>query len=445
MLSKKKLISYFEKGIKSENDLKIGTEHEKFIINKNTYNHLSYEGENGVLEIFASLINLGWKPNYELNNNKIIGLNNGQQNITLEPAGQIELSGQPLENIHQTCDEITNHLNQMKTLSMKHSFILLGMGVEPKLGLNDFSWIPKERYSIMREYMAKVGTKGLDMMHRTCSSQVNLDFISEIDMIKKFRVLLSLESIGTAIFANSPFANEKLTNFKSLRSHYWMNTDKERTGIIPFVFDNDFSFETYVDYALNVPMYFIKRNNKYINVAGYNFKDFMEGKLSQNVNETANYEDWINHLTTLFPQVRLKQYLELRSMDACSWSEVCAQPAFWTGLLYDKDSLDEVYNIINKWTNQDRLYLYKNAYKYGLETPFKKGKILDIAKILLEISKRGLKNRQYISRSGYDERKYLEDIEINLEKELSPADILIDKFNHEWKQSIKPIYEENIF
>jgi len=230
-----------------------------------------------------------------------------------------------------------------------------------------------------------------------------------------------------------------------LRSVYWMKTDSQRTGIIPFVFDDDFNFETYVDYALDVPMYFIKRNDTYINVAGCSFRQFMEGKLDQLPKDKATYNDWKNHLTTLFPQVRLKQYLELRSMDACSWNEICGQPAFWTGLLYDKDSLDEVSNITGEWTYEDRLHLYKNVPQYGLATSFKNGKVLDIAKLLLKISQRGLKNRKFLSRSGYDERKYLESIETNLEKNLSPADVLIDKYYYQWKNSIKLIYKENIF
>tara|TARA_B100001250_G_scaffold382685_1_gene376037 strand:- start:200 stop:1537 length:1338 start_codon:yes stop_codon:yes gene_type:complete len=445
MLRKKKLIEYFESGIKSDTELKIGTEHEKFILNKSTLKPLSYNEKNGIGAIFSSLKDMGWKSIYDEINNKVVGLINGQQNISLEPAGQFELSGQPLENIHQTCDEITSHLNQMKELSLKHNFTMLGIGVEPSLDLKDFYWMPKERYTIMREYMPKVGKNGLDMMQRTCSTQVNLDFSSEQDMIKKFRVLLSLESIGTAIFANSPFVNKKLSDFKSLRSLYWMNTDNQRTGILPFVFDKDFNFETYTDYALDVPMYFIKRNDKYINLAGCSFRTFMEGKLDQLPNDTATYDDWKNHLTTLFPQVRLKQYLELRSMDACSWNEICGQPAFWTGLLYDKECLEETYILTQNWTNDDRLYLYENVPQHGLATPFKNGKVIDIAKILLKISQRGLKNRNCLSSSGDDERKYLENIEINLDKNSSPADTLIDKYNHKWKKSIKPIYEENIF
>ena len=445
MLNKKKLIEYFEQGIKPATELKIGTEHEKFILNKSTLKPLSYDGKNGIHDVFLGLMELGWLPIQEGKSNTIIGLKYGQQNISLEPAGQFELSGEPLDNIHQSCDEITNHLNQMKQLSSRYNFILLGIGVEPTLHLDDFPWMPKERYSIMREYMPKVGKNGLDMMQRTCSTQVSFDFSSEQDMIKKFRVLLSLESIVTAIFANSPFSNKELSEFKSLRSFYWMNTDDNRTGITPFVFDNNFNFETYVDYALDVQMYFVKRNNKYIDVAGSSFRDFMVGKLNQLPGEIATYNDWKDHLTTLFPQVRLKHYLEMRSMDACSWNEICGQPAFWTGLLYDQDCLDEVYNICSKWTNEDRLYLYKNVPRCGLETSFNNEKILNIAKHLLKISLQGLKNRNRKSLSGYDERHYLENVAKNLENNLSPADLLINKYNHQWKKSIYPLYEEHIF
>ena len=258
MLNKQNLIKYFENGIKSNANLKIGTEHEKFILNKDTFLPLKYDEENGINNIFLSLIDLGWKPIIEGKEETIIGLKQNQQNISLEPAGQFELSGQPLRNIHETCSEITTHLNQMKELSKKHNFILLGLGVEPKSNLDNFHWMPKKRYNIMKNYMPKVGNNGLDMMQRTCSTQINFDFISEKDMIKKFRVLLSLESLGTAIFANSPFSKNKLTDFKSLRSLYWINTDNQRTGITPFVFNENFNFETYVDYALDVPMYFLK-------------------------------------------------------------------------------------------------------------------------------------------------------------------------------------------
>ena len=445
MLNKKKLIKYFENGIKSLKNQKIGTEHEKFILNKDSLRPLSYEGKNGINEIFLDLIKLGWKPIKEGMNDTIVGLKFNKQNISLEPSGQFELSGAPLNNIHETCDEITKHLEELKGLSSHHNFILLGMGVEPSLELKDFPLMPKERYNIMTKYMSKVGTNGLDMMKRTCSTQVNLDFTSEQDMINKFRVLLSLESIGTAMFANSPLENKKFSKYKSLRSFYWKNTDASRTGIIPFVFDSNFNFESYVNYALKVPMYFVKRNNKYIDVAGSSFENFINGKLEQLPGEIATYEDWESHLTTLFPQVRLKQYLELRSMDACSWNEICAQPALWVGLLYDSDALLEISEICNQWSIEDRLYLYDNVDKYGLQTNFKKGKVFDIAKKIVEISLKGLKKRNHVSSSGYDESKYLEKIKKNIDNGFSPADILINKYNSEDKEFINSIYKNNIF
>ena len=274
-LNKTKLIQYFENGIKDISQQAVGTEHEKFILDKSSLLPLKYDTQNGIKDILLGLIKLGWQPITEGNEDTIIGLRLKKQTISLEPSGQFELSGATLDNIHQTCDEITDHLNQMKKLSSNYNFILLGVGVEPKLGLKDFSWMPKERYSIMKEYMPTVGKHGLDMMQRTCSTQVNLDYCSEEDMIKKFRVLLSLESIGTAIFANSPFSESKLTEYKSLRSLYWIETDKQRTGITSFVFNKDFNFETYADYALDVPMYFVKRGNQYINVAGKSFRSFI--------------------------------------------------------------------------------------------------------------------------------------------------------------------------
>ena len=263
MLDKNTLLEFFYKGIKSVDNLKIGTEHEKFILNKDTLAPLNYYEKNGILDVFKSLMEYGWLPVTEGEKETIIGLRLNNQSISLEPSGQIELSGKPLNNIHETCDEITNHLNQMKKISAKHNFILLGMGVEPSLALKNFTLMPKDRYNIMSNYMSITGTKGLDMMKRTCSTQINFDFHSEEDMIKKFRVLMSLESIGTAIFANSPFEYRKLSSYKSLRSYFWQKTDNERTGILPFIFNEDFNFEKYVEYALKVPMYFVKRNNRY--------------------------------------------------------------------------------------------------------------------------------------------------------------------------------------
>ncbi|SVC18648.1 uncharacterized protein METZ01_LOCUS271502, partial [marine metagenome] len=295
MINKDNLVNYFFEGIKPIDQLKIGVEHEKFILNKDTLKPLTYDESGGIKDIFKCLIKLGWSPINEENSETIIALHRNSEYITLEPGGQIELSGAQLKNIHQTCSETTNHLNELKTLSKQFNFILLGMGVEPNLSLKDFPWMPKERYSIMRKYMPKVGDLGHHMMQRSCTSQVNFDYSSEQDMIKKFRILLNFESVGTAIFANSPFDQGKPSKYKSLRSHFWHHTDKDRTGITPFVFSKDFNFELYTDYALNVPMYFIKRNNKYIDMTDLTFNEFINNKNNKNGEKFEPIlNDWID-------------------------------------------------------------------------------------------------------------------------------------------------------
>ena len=447
MIKKTDLLEFFFKGIKSKDNLRIGVEHEKFALNKKTFKPLSYDNISGIGDIFKQLIDYGWSPIREGVSEKIIALKRNSEFITLEPGGQIELSGAPLNNIHQTCSETTHHLNELKELSDKNNFVLLGIGVEPNLLLNDFPWMPKDRYSIMKNYMEKVGSLGHHMMKRSCTSQVNFDYFSEKDMVNKFRVLLNFESIGTAIFANSPFDEGKPSKYKSLRSHFWQYTDKDRTGIIPFVFDKDFNFETYTDYALEVPMYFIKRNNKYIDMTGLTFNDFLNGKK----NKTNNFfepeiHDWIDHLSTLFPQVRLKQYLEVRSMDACSWNEICAPAAFWTGLIYDNSSLEASINLMKDWTNEERSLLNLNVPEYGLNTKFRENNVLNIARKLIEISEKGLKTRNRLSTDQkYDESHYLLGIKDNIAKGMSPADILLEKYYGDWNESIDKIYEELIF
>ena len=447
MIKKNDLLEYFFKGIKSKDNLKIGVEHEKFALNRVTLKPLSYEEKNGINEIFNQLINSGWSPIKEGIKNKIIGLKRNSEFITLEPGGQIELSGAPLSNIHQTCSETTNHLNELKKLSKKNNFILLGIGVEPSLSVNDFPWMPKDRYSIMKNYMNKVGNLGHHMMKRSCTSQVNFDYLSEEDMINKFRVLLNFESIGTAIFANSPFDQAKPSKYKSLRSHFWHDTDKDRTGIIPFVFDKNFNFEKYADYALNVPMYFIKRNDQYIDMTGVTFKEFLNGKRNTDNNLfEPEINDWINHLSTLFPQTRLKQYLEVRSMDACSWNEVCSPAALWTGLIYDDTSLAESIDFMSDWTNEERSFLNLKVPEFGLNTKFRQNKVIDIAKRLLKISESGLKRRNILSTNKkYDETYYLLGLKDNIIKGFSPADILLKKYYGDWKESIDQIYKDLIF
>ena len=447
MIQKKDLLEYFFKGIKPKDSLKIGVEHEKFALNRKTFKPLNYDETCGINNIFDQLINLGWSPIKEGNPEKTIALKRNSEFITLEPGGQIELSGAPLYNIHQTCSETTNHLNELKKISDNNNFILLGIGVEPNLSLDDFPWMPKDRYSIMKNYMPKVGTLGHHMMKRSCTSQVNFDYFSEEDMINKFRVLLNFESVGTAIFANSPFDKGKPSKYKSLRSHFWHHTDKDRTGIIPFVFDNNFNFETYTDYALNVPMYFIKRNNQYVDMTGLTFNEFLKGKK----NKTNNFfepklKDWVDHLSTLFPQVRLKQYLELRSMDACSWKEVCAPAAFWTGIIYDDISLATSSDLMKDWTNEERSFLNLNVPESGLNTKFRDKNVINVAKELLEISEKGLKRRSNLSTDKkYDETFYLLGIKDNIANGMCPADILLKKYYGDWNQSLDKIYKDFIF
>ena len=446
MLKKNDLIEYFQSGIKDKNNLKIGVEHEKFVLSKNNFRQLSYDMKHGIKDILFRFVKNGWKPKYDDEKDTIIALERFGESITLEPGGQIELSGAQLKNIHQTCTETTRHLKELKEIGSEFNFILLGLGVEPTLLLDDFPWMPKQRYEIMKNYMPHVGSLGHHMMKRTCTNQVNLDFYSEEDMKNKYRLMLNLEGIATAIFANSPFDNKKISKYKSLRSHFWHHTDKNRTGLLPFVFNKDFNFEKYVEYALDIPMYFIIRDHKYIDMTKYTFRNFFENKYKNDKNIEPTIDDWINHLSTLFPQVRLKQFLEIRSMDACSWDLICSQPAFWIGLLYNDASFDKAQELVESWTQEDRTYINKVAPKEGLQAQFKNETILDIAQKLFEISKKGLDARNILARNKtYNETFYLKELESNLSLGQSPADILINKFKNEWDQDINNIYSESIF
>ena len=445
MIKKSDLTEYFFKGIKSKHNLRIGVEHEKFILNKNTLKPVSYEEHNGIRNILEKLTTIGWTPLYDDNQKTIIALKKGKEAITLEPGGQIELSGAPLDNIHETCEETTNHLKELKKIGNELNFILLGMGVEPNKALAEIPWMPKQRYDIMKKYMTKVGNLGHHMMKRTCTNQVNIDFFSEEDMIEKLRLMFNLESIATSMFANSPFDQGKISKYKSLRSHFWHYTDSDRTGLLPFVFEKGFCFEKYTDYALNVPMYFINRNHKYIDMTKYTFKEYLNENFNDQ-DDTILLKDWEDHLTTLFPQVRLKQYLEIRSMDACNWDLICSQPAFWIGILYDDAVLDNAKEITESWTNEDREYLNKIVPQKGLQSTFKEKKLISFAQEFFELSKKGLKKRNRLSKNGeFDESIHMKDLEKNLENGCSPADSLINKFNSNWNKSTMPIYEEMIF
>ncbi|KAF6987968.1 hypothetical protein CFC21_005557 [Triticum aestivum] len=395
--------------------------------------------------------------------NHVIGLKQGKQNISLEPGGQFELSGAPLETLHQTCAEVNSHLYQVKAVGEELGVGFLGMGFQPKWALADIPIMPKGRYEIMRNYMPKVGTLGLDMMFRTCTVQVNLDFSSEQDMIRKFRASLALQPIATAIFANSPFKEGKPNGFLSLRSHIWTDTDNNRSGMLPFVFDDSFGFEQYVDYALDVPMYFVYRNKTYIDCTGMSFRDFMAGKLPQVPGELPTLNDWENHLTTIFPEVRLKRYMEMRGADGGPWRRLCALPAFWVclltlppfvlyiytvsftaqtwavGLLYDDESLQSIIDMTADWTKEEREMLRRKVPVTGLKTPFRDGYVRDLAEDVLQLAKNGLERR------GYKEVGFLREVDEVVRTGVTPAEKLLNLYETKWQRSVDPVFEELLY
>ncbi|MBL6946500.1 MAG: glutamate--cysteine ligase, partial [Rhodospirillales bacterium] len=346
---KRPLVEYLAQGCKSPKDWRIGTEHEKFAYRLDDLRPLEYEGERGVRTILEGLTRFGWQPVYEEGNIIALKLDDGCS-VTLEPAGQIELSGAMLENIHQTCHEVNQHLKQVKEVAGELNIGLMGLGYNPKWPVAEMPWMPKGRYDIMRRYMPTKGSLGLDMMQATCTVQVNLDFDSEATMIKMFRTSLALQPVATALWANSPFKEGKSSGFLSYRSHIWTDTDPDRCGTLPFVFEEGFGFERYVDYLLDVPMYFVYRDGKYLDAAGHSFRDFMAGKLAILPGEYPTIGDWEDHITVAFPEVRLKRFLEMRGADGGPWNRLCALPAFWVGLLYDSNALDAAWDLVKDWT-----------------------------------------------------------------------------------------------
>jgi len=375
----------------------------------------------------------GWEPINE--NDKIIGVQLNNQSVTLEPGGQFELSGAPVTNIHQTYKEAEAHLQLVKSISAKLGCGFIGLGFDPKWKLSDVPTMPKGRYHLMKQYMPTVGTKGLDMMFRTCTVQVNLDFESEKDMVEKFRIGLALQPIANALFANSPFKEGQLSGYLSARGNVWTDVDKSRTGNLPFVFSPDMSFESYVDYAMDVPMYFVYRNGTYINALGQSWRDFMQGKLPALPGEFPSIADWANHLTTIFPEVRLKRFLEMRGADSGSLDKICALSAFWVGLLYDPTAQQESLQLIKDWSAAERETLFQTVPIKSLATPFRNDKVAAVAKTAVQISKDGLKRR------GLGEEKYLEPLEEILSSGKTQAEVLREKFLGEWNGRVEPVYD----
>jgi glutamate--cysteine ligase len=438
--SKAQLVEFLESGNKPKSEWKVGTEHEKFGFHETTLKPLGYRENGGILDILNGLKDqFQWLGVYEGEN--LIALTRDGCSITLEPGGQLELSGAPLADIHQTCTETNLHLKEVKAICEPYDSAFIGLGFQPMASREDIEYMPKGRYEIMSSYMPKVGSLGLDMMKRTCTIQANLDFSDEADMVKKFRMSLALQPIATALFANSPFTDGKPNGFLSYRSHIWTDTDNDRCGTIPFVYESGMGFERYVDYMLDVPMYFVYRNGKYIDASGKSFKDFMQGKLDVVPGELPTMKDWEDHLTTAFPEVRLKKYLEMRGADGGPWRRICALPALWVGLMYDSESLDAAWDLVKDWSVEEHQMLRDNVPKYGLCTDFRDGKVRDLALQVLKISRNGLEKRAITSSCGKDESIYLEPLQIIADTATTPSERKIGKFHSVWNQNLQGLFQ----
>ena len=421
MIDKKdKIIDYFKLGIKTPNNIKIGVEHEKFIFDLNSSKRADY---NKILKMFNALYEFGWKPVYEGKN--VIALKKEEKNITLEPGNQIELSGAKLDNIHQACSESHDYLFELKQVLSKINLKIISAGFDPISKLSEIPNNPKKRYEVMTKDMPDGGKLSLDMMYRTAGTQLNIDYISEADFVKKFKVLNALVPISIALFANSSVVEKKNSNYLSYRSKVWQETSR---GGLPEAFLDNMNFEKYSDYVINTPMLFLKSDEKYISGKKYTFKDFMEGKINEINNRLPNEDDLSTHLGTIFTENRLKNYIELRSMDACGWDCLCAGPAFNTGILYG--NLDEAYEIISKWDKDKIINAYFEAPKKGFNTILMGKDLFHWASIFLHISKTGLKKRDLVGKGGYNETKYLEHLEKIIKSKTTGADLMIDKFSN---------------
>src|SRR3954454_7253339 len=390
--SRDDLLATFAKGEKPAERWSIGTEHEKFVFHCADHRAPSYDEPGGIRDLLGALTDYGWQPVVEGGN--VIALSGPDGAVSLEPAGQLELSGAQRSHLHETCAETGRHLAQAKAVGEKLGLCFLGLGMWPDKTRAELPVMPKGRYAIMLNYMPKVGSLGLDMMLRTCTIQVNLDYASESDMVRKFRVGLALQPVATALFANSPFTEGKPNGFKSFRSHIWEDTDPDRTGMLPFVFEDGFGYERYCDYALDVPMYFVFRDGKYLDVAGRSFRDLLAGKLPELPGEKPRLTDFVDHLSTAFPEVRLKSFLEMRGADGGRWSRICGLPALWVGLLYDDVALDAAWDLVKHWDIGERERLRHEVPKLALDVLTPDGaRMRDFSERVLEIAADGLTRR----------------------------------------------------
>ncbi|MDE2562474.1 MAG: glutamate--cysteine ligase [Sphingomonadales bacterium] len=442
--SRDQLAEPMQAGEKPRARWRIGTEHEKFVYKTSDFSAPSYDEPGGIHDLLMGLTEFGWEPVEE--GGKVIAMSGADGTVSLEPAGQLELSGAPLANLHLTCEETGRHLAQVKQVGEKLGVGFLGMGLWPDKAREELPVMPKGRYAIMLRHMPRVGSMGLDMMLRTCTIQTNLDYSSEADMVQKFRVSLALQPLATALFANSPFLEGKPNGFLSYRSHIWSDTDPHRTGMLPFVFEQGFGYERYVDYMLDVPMYFVFREGKYIDAAGQSFRDFLKGELPALPGEKPRLSDWNDHLSTAFPEVRLKSFLEMRGADGGPWGRICALPALWVGLLYDQTALDAAWDLVKDWTMEEREALRGAVPRLALDAPVPGGRRLrDIAGQVLAIARAGLSARGQLNSAGDNESGFLGPLDDIVASGKVPAQVLLEKYNTTWGGDLRRIYEEKSF
>ncbi len=438
------MIATFEAGAKPAARWRVGTEHEKIVYRIADHRAPSYDEPGGIRDLLDAMTGYGWEP--VLEGGKVIALKGSDGAISLEPAGQFELSGAPLDNIHQTCAESNRHLKQCHEVGDRLGLAFLSLGFWPDKTRDELPRMPKGRYDIMLRHMPRVGNLGLDMMLRTCTIQANVDYASEADMVAKFRVSMALQPLATALFANSPFTEGKPNGFKSFRSHIWTDTDPHRTGTLPFVFEDGFGYERYADYALDVPMYFVYRDGKYIDAAGLSFRDFLAGKLSVLPGEKPRVGDWIDHLSTAFPEVRLKSYLEMRGADGGRWDRICALPAFWVGLLYDSTALDAAWQLVKHWTPADHARLRAEVPRLALQAASPNGGTLqDLAKSVLALADGGLARRARLNGSGDTEQGFLNPLHDMAASGITNADKMLAAFHGRWGGDISKVYDEESY
>ncbi|UWR49418.1 glutamate--cysteine ligase [Phaeobacter inhibens] len=437
------LAEYLASGCKPRDQWRIGTEHEKFGYCKDSLKPLPFEGTRSIVAVLEGLRDRhGWSEVRE--GGHLIGLEKDGANVSLEPGGALELSGAPLETIHETCDEVNTHLREVKDIADEIGVGFIGLGAAPIWSHEEMPLMPKGRYKLMDAYMGKVGTMGRTMMRRTCTVQVNLDFGSETDMVQKMRVAIALQPVATALFANSPFLEGTPNNHKSWRSRVWRDLDADRTGMVPFVFDEGFGFERWVEYALDVPMYFVYRDGQYIDALGMSFRAFLKGELPALPGQTPTLSDWADHLTTAFPEARIKKYMEMRGADGGPWRRLCALPAFWVGMMYDQSSLDAAWDLAKGWDAETREALRVAASEQGLQAQVGNIKMHDLAREVVAISEAGLKSRARAGAGGLvpDETHFLNALKDSIETGKVPADELLDRYHGDWNGDLSRIYSE---